>query len=124
MATADPLGVGNTVKPNTALFNSSVHSTWVVGESSSRGGTRLLEDVEVSAIVTPEYVPEDFDASTIGAPMMVACVSGYIGEAGTKGGMGATFLTPMSAVLSLGATVVPMGSGLEDSTHQRNWLVD
>lgn len=44
--------------------------------------------------------------------------SGCIGEAVIKGGMGATILTPMSAVLSSGATVVPTGSGLEDSTHQ------
>ena len=124
VATADPLRVGNTVKPNTSLLNSSAHSIWVVGESSCSGGTRSLEYIVAPAIGVPEHVTQSEDHPDVVGKATVASSAGFIGEAVIEGGMGAIVLTPMSAVLSPGMTVVPTGSGLEVSTHQRNLLLD
>ena len=102
---------------------------------------QLNEDIEAPAIVVLEFVthskdlfsfaPVDPSSVKVGeahlddvGSVTVARNSGCISEVMIKGGMGATILTPMSAILSSRATVVLTRSRLEDSTHQRNLLVD
>lgn len=107
-----------------------------MGKSSSRGGTRSYDDTKVPTIAVPESVTQS-DGHSLVAPIEPTSVTvgeahpdavgrttvahrfRCIGEVVVKGGMDATKLTLLSAVLSSGA----MRSGLEDSAHQRTCLL-